>query len=165
MNNALRLQFAQLLEEVTYYMVLVGVFYLCVFILAAFFIACWESLGPQPGLMAYFRRMGRLALFLALLLLVGDFFGVIWTAIIHNRMYYNPGYDGVDFVPWYPLTRDLVDATYGADTGRLIGVKFWQLEVIWFVFAVSTWTTTMMAFEKITELPDVAPRRRAGCRG
>ena len=159
MNNSLRLQFAEMINGVTFYMVLVGMIYACVFIVGAFFIGCWESLGPRPAIASYFRRVGKLALFLLVLLVVGDFFGVVWNTIIHNRMYHSPGYDGLDFVPWYPVTQGMVEASFGADSGRLIGVKLWQLQAIWVVFAILTWSSTLLVYEKIAPQPDFSRRR------
>ena len=149
MNNPMRLRIAELADNVTSYLHLVGVFYMFVLVLGALFIMCREAVRPQRGMLSCFRRIGRLALFLMVLLLVGDFYGVIWTAMIHNHIYHSPGYDGVDFVPWYPITRNLVEATYGGDSGRLIGASLLQLQVIWLVFTIATWSSTMWVYEKI----------------
>ena len=98
---------------------------------------------------SYFRKIGRLALFLMVLLVVGDFYGVIWNAVVHGRMYHSPGYEGLDFVPWYPVTRALIDDSFGANSG-LIGVKFWQLQGIWLVFGIAPWSTTLLVYERVS---------------
>jgi hypothetical protein len=165
MNNAIRLELAELADCITSYLALIGVFYSCVFIIGMLYIMCRETMHPHGGMLSCFRRIGRLALFLTALLMVGDFYSVIWSAMIHNHMYHSAGYDGVDFVPWYPITRDLVESTYGADSGKLIGVTLFQLQVIWLVFSIATWTSTVVVFEWISTPEEVCSRRRIGSRG
>ncbi len=90
----------------------------------------------QPGVVP--RRIGRLALFMGLLLLVGSAFNGLWSCLVWDRLYDSTDYV-FDFTPFWPITRAVIEAPWGDERGRLIGVSLFQLQLIWFLFAAATW--------------------------
>lgn len=100
----------------------------------------------QPGTLG--RRIGRFGLFVALLLIVGAFFNGLWSCLIWDRLYDSTDYY-FDFCPFWPITRAMIDAPWGNERGRLLGVTLFQLQVIWFIFAAGTWTATIFLYRLV----------------
>ncbi len=135
----------------------------CFFVFAAHALALGGRKSGIPGtsVKPLRSRIVRLGLFLFLLLAVGDFFSVLWGATIWYHVYYSTDYCGMDFLPWFPITQGLIDARFGDQTGMLIGVTLWQLQLLWLLFAICTWGITIGLYNwlkwKVSSVPAVPP--------
>jgi hypothetical protein len=100
-------------------------------------------LHRQPG--AFRQRVGRLRLFMGLLLLVSSAFNGLWSCLIWGRLYESMNYL-IDFLPIWPITRTVIDVPWGNERGRLIEVSLFQLQLIWLLFAAGTWGCTVFIY-------------------
>jgi hypothetical protein len=93
------------------------------------------------------RRIGRKALFLAVLLVVGHVTNALWTIGIEGRLYEAVDFVGADCLPFVPISRGMID-----DFGQhapLYGVTMWQLQCVWLVFAAATWALAWYVYRRI----------------
>ncbi len=95
------------------------------------------------------RRVRRFGLFLLLFLLVGSFFNGLWSCLVWDILYHSTDYI-FDFMPFWPITQSVIDAPWGDDHGRLLDVSLFQLQLVWFAFAVSTWKSTFILFRLVS---------------
>ena len=123
--------------ECLWYLIPMGMVHLAAFLVGCGIVAVLPH--RQPGTVG--RRIGRLALFVGLLLLVGSVFNGLWSCLIWDRLYDSTDYV-FDFMPFWPITRTVIDAPWGDERGRLIGVSLLQLQLIWLLFAAGTWGGT-----------------------
>jgi hypothetical protein len=68
--------------------------------------------------------------------------------LVYDRLYDSEDYV-FDFTPFWPITNRVINATWGEDHGHLLGVTLRQLQLIWFLFALSTWSTTAYLYRWI----------------
>lgn len=94
----------------------------------------------------FYRRVGRLALFLFVFLIIGAFFNCLWTMAVFGRLYYSTDYCGIDFMPFWPITQGTIDMPFGDERGKLLGISLLQLQGMWFLFAMSTWAITFLIY-------------------
>jgi hypothetical protein len=106
--------------------------------------------GKKPG--AKVRRIGNFGLFLVLLLLVGAMFNGLWSCLIWDRLYDSTDYY-LDFCPFFPITRSVIDAPWGNERGRLLGVSLFQLQLVWLLFAAGTWSVTIFLYRCFSRRP------------
>ncbi len=136
--------------------------------LAAFLVGCGiVAVLPhkQPGTVR--RSIGHLALFVGLLLLVGSVFNGLWSCLIWERLYDSTDYV-FDFMPFWPISRAVIDAPWGDARGRLIGVSLFQLQLIWLLFAAGTWGATAFCYRLVRKqgrLTKMRGRQRARLKG
>jgi len=117
------------------------VLHLAVFIVGCVILSILSVLPhKQPGTLK--RRIARFGLFMVLFLFVGALFNGLWSCLIWDRLYNSTDYY-FDFCPFWPITRAVIDAPWGDERGRLLGVTLFQLQLIWFIFAAGTWTVTI----------------------
>jgi hypothetical protein len=117
---------------------------------AVFLVGCIVLLFLRPrGLTEYVLRVKKLGIFLLILLPVGDFFGCVWGEIVWGRFYLSTDYCNCDFLPFWPITQGVIDAPFGNDPHGLIGVTLTQLNLIWLVFAIATWGSTLSLYRLI----------------
>src|SRR5262245_1719494 len=76
------------------------------------------------------RRIRRLGLFLALLLVVGSLSNGMWSCAVWGRLYYSTDYV-LDFTPFWPITQSVIDMPFGDQRGQLFGVMLTQLNMVW----------------------------------
>ena len=124
------------------YLFFVGVAYAFVFLLGCILAAL---IAPR-SFRNYFRRLSKLGVFLLILILVGDAYGCIWGDIIWGRFYRSTDYCGIDFLPFLPVTRRLIDAPWGSEPHGLMGITLLQLNLIWLLFAIATWATAIALY-------------------
>ena len=77
--------------------------------LAVFAVGCLVAVmvsWREPGVLR--RRIGRFALFVGLLLVVGSLFNGLWSCLDFNRLYHSTDYI-FDFVPFWPISWIAVD--------------------------------------------------------
>jgi hypothetical protein len=128
------------------YLYFVGIVYLGVLA-----VGCLVCLFPRPrSPSAFLRRVAKLGLFMAILLLVGDFFGFIWGGTIWGRFYESTDYCGTDFLPFLPVTQGIIDAPFGDQWHGLMGVSLFQLNLIWLLFALCTWGATLFLYRLLS---------------
>ena len=95
------------------------------------------------------RRIVRLAWFLSLLLIVGFLFNGLWRFIVRGHLYFTPDF-GPDFEPFFPiLQKDIDEGPYGDNSGKLFGVTMSQLQLVWLLFALCTWATTIGLYRAV----------------
>jgi hypothetical protein len=105
------------------------------------FMVSWR----QPGLAR--RRIGRLALFIALLLVVGALFNGLWSCSIYNCLYHSADYI-FDFAPFWPVWWISVDTPWGDGHGELF-TSLSLLKSVWLLFAVGTWAVTILLYQRM----------------
>ncbi|HVM62728.1 MAG TPA: hypothetical protein VMV72_17835 [Verrucomicrobiae bacterium] len=88
--------------------------------------------------------VGRVALFLGILLVVGSLFDGLWDCLIFGRLYYRVASSDFDFdfKPVWPITQGAIDAASGSERGQLFGITLFQLQLVWGLFALGTWGIT-----------------------
>lgn len=102
----------------------------------------------RPG--ASLDPFKRLGLILALLLIVGSLFHLMWSYLIWGRIYFSADYF-VDFTPFWPITQARVDMVFGNTRGQLLGVSLFQLQLVWLFFAAGTWGVTIFLDRSISK--------------
>ena len=141
--------------ECFYYLCFVSVVHLAAFAVGSVGLAIVPSKFPGTKL----KRIGRFVLFNGLLLLSGSFFNGLWSCLIWDRLYDSTDYV-FDFMPFWPITRGVIDAPFDDERGRLLGVSLFQLQLIWFLFAAGTWGATIFIYrlaQRPGRLPNVVP--------
>src|ERR1022692_2906748 len=118
--------------ECLWYLMPMSVLHLVVFVVGF----CVLLLLPRRPRSTLKSRVGRFGLFLLLFLLVGSFFNGLWSCSVWDRLYDSTDYV-FDFIPFWPITQSVIDAPWGDEHGRLLGVSLFQLQLVWFAFAMS----------------------------
>ena len=134
--------------ECLWYFVPMGVLHL-----AAFVVGCLVISGlaiRQRG--TFVRRVGRFGLFVGLLLVVGSLANGLWSCLVWGRLYFSTDYV-FDFSPFWPITQGLIDAPFGDMRGQLLGLSLFQLQLVWLLFAASTWAFTIVLYRLICRRP------------
>jgi hypothetical protein len=116
--------------------------------LAAFVIGCIVLVvfSRKQGMLL--RRISRLGLFISLFLVVGSLFNGLWSCLVWDRLYDSTDYV-FDFVPFWPITQSMIDRLWGDGRGQLLGVSLFQLQLVWFLFAVGTWGATIFLYRLV----------------
>jgi hypothetical protein len=114
----------------------------------------WVFILTQKGSLGESRR---LALFWILLFFVAVIFNGVWSCSVWGRLYDSTDYV-CDFSPFWPITQGVIDAPWGNDHGHLLGIKLWQLNLVWLVFAAGTWMTTIWLYRMICRRWSFAPK-------
>jgi len=133
------------LESGVLYLIVVGLIYALVFAFGAG-VVIW-----LPPIRNWWRRLLKFALFLLILLLIGDLFGFLWSVTICGRFYSSFDYDVGDFLPFMPITRSFIEVPFEGYTHQLNGISLNQLKMIWFIFAIGTWGTTFLLYRLILQ--------------
>jgi len=123
------------------YLMLAGLLHLAVFVVGSVPLAVLGIM--QRG--TFLRRVGRLGLFLGLLLMVGSVFNGVWSCEIWGRLYFSTDYV-FDFTPFWPITQKVIDAPFGKMRGELLGISLFQLQLVWFLFAAGTWAVSSFLY-------------------
>jgi hypothetical protein len=105
-------------------------------------IMSWKKRG------ALLQRIGRLGLFIGLLLVVGSLFNGLWSCLLWDHIYHSTDYV-FDFTPIWPITQSMIDRPFGDEHGRLLGVSLFELQFIWLFFAVGTWGITTFLYRLV----------------
>jgi hypothetical protein len=121
-----------------------SVVHLLAFLLA--YVALAVVLHAKPRVLA--RRTRQIALFIGLLLLAGSLGNGLWSCLVWDRLYDSTDYV-FDFTPFWPITRRVIDAPWGDERGRLLGVSMFQLQLIWFFFAAGTWGSAAVVYRLV----------------
>jgi hypothetical protein len=137
---------SELPAEFLWYLMPMSLLHLALFVAGCVVLALAAT--KQRG--TFRRRAGRLGLFLGLLLIVGAIFNGVWSCSVWGRLYYSADYV-FDFSPFWPITERVLNVTFGEARGRLLGVSLFQLQLVWLVFAVSTWTITILSYRLIRQ--------------
>ena len=141
------------------YLLFVGIAYAAVFL-----VGCVVAAAIKPrSVRCYSLRLRNLAIFLIILLLVGDAYGCIWGDLIWGRFYRSTDYCGTDFLPFLPVTRVVIDAAMGSEPHGLMGITLFELNLIWSLFALTTWATTIASYRFVLRCFDqkLIPRQES----
>lgn len=143
---------SEFLHECFYYLMFASLLQLAVFIFVCLILAIASEYSKEqrPFLGG---RIARFAVFNALLLGVGAIFDGVWSCTIWGRFYDSTDYV-FDFTPFWPITQGIIDRPWGNERGQLLGISLFQLQLIWLVFALGVWTTTIFLYR-------LAMRKRA----
>jgi hypothetical protein len=121
------------------YFVFIGAIHVVVFIIGSLllFLSSRKKLGVLP------KRIGHFGLYLLLFLVVGSLVNGAWSCLIYGHIYDSRDYV-VDFMPFWPVVIN-------ADPPQVksYGTTLTELNVIWFAFAVFTWTATIVLYRLI----------------
>jgi hypothetical protein len=131
--------------ECFYYLSLMALLHLVVFGLGSAIVAVLPS--NQQG--AKLQRIRRFALYNGLLLIVGSIFNGLWSCLVWDHLYDSTDYF-FDFVPFWPITRAVIEAPWGNERGRLLGVSLFELQLVWLVFAAGTWLVTTAVYRLVS---------------
>jgi hypothetical protein len=123
---------------------IMGVLHLALFIVGSVVLLVIPS--RHPGVRK--RRIGRFALFITLLLIVGAFFNGLWSCLIWGRLYFSTDYV-FDFSPFWPITQSVIDGDIYFGRGQLLGVSLFQLQLVWLLFAAGVWAVTILLYRII----------------
>jgi len=129
--------------ECLWYLVPMSMLHLALFAVGCV-VAVMVSWRP-PGTLR--PRIGRFALFLGLLLVVGSLFNGLWSSLVFNRLYHSTDYI-FDFVPFWPISSIAVDTPWGDGHGQLF-ISLFRLKFVWLLFAVGTWAVTIFLYQII----------------
>jgi hypothetical protein len=110
------------------------------------FVVFCALVGPLPWWQP--KEFRRAALFFGLLLVVGSIFSGLWSCLVYGRLYHVVDYF-IGFTPFWPVTKWSLNDGWGNVHGGLIGVTFWQLQLVWFLFTVGTWSLTVFLYRLI----------------
>jgi hypothetical protein len=118
------------------------------FHLAAFVIGCGVLLVVTPnrreaGVLK--RRMARLALFIALFLIVGSLLNGLWSCLIYGNFYGSADYV-FGFVPFWPPTDSFIETRDAG--GNFTGVSF-AVQIAWLIFSAATWAVAVLIYRLI----------------
>jgi hypothetical protein len=141
MNTTPPIPWAEFPAECLWYLVPMSVLHLAVFAVGCL-TAVMVSRG-RPGKLR--RRIGRFALFIGLLLIVGSLFNGLWSCLVYNRLYHSTDHI-FDFIPFWPISWIAVDTPWGDGHGQLFTPLF-VLNFVWLVFAVGTWAVTAFLYQ------------------
>ena len=130
------------------YFVFMGVLHLALFAIGCLIFAVLAI--RQRG--RIFRRVGRLGLFLGLLLAIGSVTNGLWSCLVWGRLYYSTDYV-FDFSVLWPIKQGVIDAPFGDMRGQLFGVSLFQLQLVWLLFAAGTWTASILLYRLICRRP------------
>ena len=133
------------------YFILMGLLHLGVFVLTALVLAdLANQRQEQRG--TFLGRVRRLGLFFGLLLVFGSISNGLWSCLVWGRLYVSTDYM-IDFSPFWPITQRVIDAPFGNRRGALLGVSLFELQIVWLLFAVGTWTATILLYRIICRRP------------
>jgi hypothetical protein len=141
-SNYPPIPWSQFPAECAWYLVLMSVVHL-----AIFFVGCIVLVlvpRERPGGLS--KRIGRLGLFLGVLLLVGSLVNGFWSCLIYNHLYRSFDYV-FDFSPFLPVPcGNGMDIPLDEKHGQISGFSVWQLQTVWFFFASGTWAATIILY-------------------
>src|SRR5262249_15946239 len=125
-----------------------GLLHLALFVVGSLIFA--ELAIRQRG--TFLRRVGRFGLFLGLLLVVGSVANGFWSCLVWGRLYFSTDYV-FEFSPFWPIIQKVIDAPFGDMRGQLFGVSLLQWQLVWLLFAASTWAVTILLYRLICRRP------------
>jgi hypothetical protein len=131
-----------------YYFMLMGLFHLALFVTGSLVFTVLAI--RQRG--RFLKRVRGLGLFLGLLLVIGSVANGLWSCLVWGRLYFSTDYV-FDFSPFWPVTQQVIDAPFGDMRGQLFGVSLLQLQLVWLLFAASTWALTILSYRLICRRP------------
>ena len=131
-------------QECLWYFVPMSVLHVVAFVFGCIVLVLFPH--KQPGTLK--RRIGRLGLFLVLFLIVSSLLNGVWSCLIWNHLYHSSDYI-FDFTPVWPITWGMITRPFGNEQGQLLGVSLFQLQMIWFLFAASSWGITILLYRWI----------------
>jgi hypothetical protein len=97
------------------------------------------------------QNLRRFTLFSLLFLPVAAIFNGVWSCTIWGQFYDSTDYV-IDFLPFWPIARGIIDAPFVNERGQLLGISLFELQLIWFVFAVGTWAVTYCLYKQVLRL-------------
>ena len=121
--------------------------------LLVFVAGCLVLLFISPCLrVGYGRLFKHWAAFSSILLLVGAEMGGLWDCLIYGHFYVTADYLS-DFSPFVPIMQGVIDVHFDDYSGHLIGVTMRQLQFIWLLFALATWTVAAGIYFRLRRPP------------
>jgi len=139
-------RYSQILNCTLTNLAIVGVFYASVLIAGCFL----STLFVPVTLRTYYRRIGKLCLFLTILLVAQCCFSRLWMILVRGRLYRgNPipiDFGCFDFIPILPFTHAFFDAPHGYGPSLVMGVTLTELNLVWLLFALGTWVVALLSY-------------------
>ena len=131
-------------SECLWYFVPMSVVYFAVFLIGC--IALLVISNRDTG--SFKKRIFYFGLFMSLLLLAGSLFNGLWSCMVYNRLYHSADYI-FDFCPVWPVTWKTVDTPWGDSPEQFLGTSLFKLNLVWLLFAASTWGVTIFLYRTI----------------
>jgi hypothetical protein len=101
-------------------------------------VSLWARVG-------YLRLLKRWSIFNIILILVGAAMSGFWDCLIYGHLYVTADYVA-DFSLIFPITQNTIDVHFDDYSGHLIGVSLRQLQCVWLLFALVTWTLAAVIY-------------------
>lgn len=118
------------------YLVIIGILH-TLFVLVSFLVLL--PLVPDSGWGMFARRMRAVAFFNLSLLLWGCVGHYAWHLLTFETLYVSVD-RLIDWVPFFPFGRWVIDRSFGVETGRLLnGATILQLQIVWAGVALPVW--------------------------
>lgn len=134
------------LLDVAFYLLFVGMFFGGLWMAFCVVMAPFHWRRPT----VYVRRLSRLALFAGLLLFMSSLANAVWGCMIWGHLYVSTDYFIGDFIPFIPVTPGAVEMPFGGHRGGLLGsTTYAQLYCVWALFALVTWTVTIVSYRRL----------------
>lgn len=129
------------LSECWEYIMPMSIFHLLAFIVGCIVLACLN----RKQLSTFKTLAVRFGLFIVLLLAVASLFNGLWSCLIFDHLYYSTNYV-FDFTPFCPVTLMAVNPQVVDLFGRPFGTTLFQVDAVWFIFALCTWVVTVLLY-------------------
>jgi hypothetical protein len=135
------------LVECAWYWGPVSVVHVAFFTIGVLFVA---ALGFWSR--GHFRRRLRCwAVFNVCFFITAGLVNGLWSCLVFGRLYWSTDYV-FDFTPFWPVTQRVLDARFGDQVGGLVGISLFQLQVLWFLFAISAWVVAFIFYRVCRDL-------------
>ena len=122
------------------------------FLVPLFTVVCLVlALLPRTNPEVLSIRIAHFGLFLGFFLAIGAIFNGLWSCLVFNRLYYSADYC-VDFFPFWPITKAMIERPFGSEQGKLFGDSLLQLQLVWLLFALGTWGVTILFYRPFSRL-------------
>lgn len=130
--------------EILLYIGFMGLFHAAI-VIAGLLLALPLLLGRKRRYLVFVRGF---FVFNALLLVVSAMLNALWSCTIWGSLYFSTDYV-VDFSPFWPITKHLIDMPFGDMTGRIfLGLNIRHVQAVWFAFAFAAWTTAVFLYSR-----------------
>ncbi len=92
--------------------------------------------------------VGRLTLFLIVLLAVSAVAQMIWSSFVWGRLYHTPDYV-FGYLPFVPITQHELDTKFAGQAGSLNGVTLMHVNLIWSLLTLGVWALSYWIYRRL----------------
>ena len=106
---------------------------------AAFFVLSLILIQPFTRSRFYPNKISTILIFNLVFLFVSMTSNGFWSCSVWGYLYFSTDYIS-DFSPFYPIRQSVIDMTFGEQVGSLNKITLVELNWIWSLYAISTWS-------------------------